>query len=154
MGGLGGAAGGAETLVDGVVFGVDGEQFPAGFCCGSHDEFASSNQDFLVGKSDSAAEFHGFVSGFEADDTDSGGENHFGAGVGGNGEQALAALMDFREGKIFFAELAGEIIGELRSGDGDDFGTMALDLRKEFGEVVAGGEGHDFELFREGFDDV
>jgi hypothetical protein len=44
----GGPAGGAEALVDGVVLGVDGEEFAAGFCGGGHNEFAGGDEDFFV----------------------------------------------------------------------------------------------------------
>src|SRR4029077_10615282 len=66
---------GAETLVDGVVFAVDGEQFPGRFRGGGHDQFTSGDEDFLVGESDSATEFDGFVGGLESNDTDGGGND-------------------------------------------------------------------------------
>jgi hypothetical protein len=51
-----------------------------------------------------------------------------------------------------FAEAAGEFVGELRSGDGNEFGMMMLDLREELVEIAPGGEGEDWELAGEGFD--
>jgi hypothetical protein len=52
-----------------------------------------------------------------------------------------------------FAEAAGDFVGELGSGDGNEFGMMAFNLGEEFVEIGAGGEGEDLELAGEGFDD-
>ena len=143
--------------MDGVVFAVDGEQFPSRFRCGGHDQFACSDEDFLVGESHGAAEFYGFISGFEADYTDGGGEDDFGGRVGADGEHAFAAVVDFGfrlAGLETGHYTAVEFIGEFFIRDGDEFGVVALDLGEEFVQIVAGGEGHDFELIGKGFDDV
>ena len=147
-------AGGAEALVDGVVFGIDGEQFPARLCGGGHDEFAGSDEDFLIGKRDGAAEGDGLVGGFEADNTDRGGDDDVRGGMSAGGEHAFAAVMDGGERReILFFETAREFVGELRGGDGDEFGMMAKDLREESVEIIAGGEDGDAEFVRKGFDD-
>jgi hypothetical protein len=141
-------------LVDGVVFAVDGEQFPAGFGGGGHDKFTGSDEDLFVGESDGAAEFNGFVGGFESNDTDGSGNDDVGAGVSSDGQHALASMMDGGERRdSLFVEAAGEFVGELRSGDGNKFGVVAFDLGEEFVEVGAGGEGEDLELAGERFDD-
>jgi hypothetical protein len=76
---------GTEALVDGVVFAVDGEQFPARFGGRGHDEFTSGDENFFVGESDGAAKFDGFVGGFKSNDTDGGGNNDVGVGVSADG---------------------------------------------------------------------
>ena len=43
---------GAEALVDGVVFAVDGEQHDFVFGDGGHDDFAGGDQDFFIGERD------------------------------------------------------------------------------------------------------
>ena len=140
--------------MDGVVFAVHGEEFLAGLCGGGHDQFTGGDEDFFVGEGHSAAELDCFVGGFEADDTDGGGEDDFGGGMSANGEHAFTAVMDGGERrKICFAKAAGEFAGELFIGYGNYFGMVAQDLREEFVEIGAGGEGHDFELIGEGFDD-
>jgi hypothetical protein len=53
-----------------------------------------------------------------------------------------------------FAEAAGEFVGEFGSGDGDEFGVMALNLGEEFVEIGASGQGEDSELPGEGLDDA
>ena len=86
------------------MFGIDGEQFPARFVGGGHDQFAGSDEDFLVGEGDGASQFYRFVGGFEADDPDSGGEDNFGVAVSGDGKHSLAAMVDGRKRReIFFA---------------------------------------------------
>jgi hypothetical protein len=63
-------------------------------------------------------------------------------------------MVDGGEGSdSLFAKAAGEFVGELRSGDGDKFGMMALDLGEEFVEIGAGGQSDDSELAGEGFND-
>ena len=138
--------------MNGVVFGIDGEQFPSGFSGGSHDEFAGGYEDFFVRESHGASKFYGFVGGFEADDPDGGGEDDFSGGVGSNREHAFGAVVDVRKWS-FSAETRGEVVGELRRCDGNDLGVVAFDLGEEFIEIVAGGQGDDFELIGEGFDD-
>jgi hypothetical protein len=70
-----------------------------------------------------------------------------------DGEHAFAAMVDGGESDSLFAEAARELVGELRGGDGDEFGMVALDLGEEFIEIGAGGEGEDLELAGERFDD-
>ena len=140
--------------MDGVVFAFDGEKIPARFGGSGHDQFSGGDQDFLVGESDSAPEYHGFVGSFEADDTNGGGDDDVGTRMSADGEHAFAAVMDFRERQeILRAELASEFVGEFFIRDGDEFGMMAEDLGEEFVEIVAGSEGGNFELIGERFDD-
>ena len=141
-------------MMYGVVFGIDGQQFPSRLGGGGHDQFASGDEDFFVGESDGAAEFHGFVGGFEANDTDGGGDDDVGVGMRSDGEHAFAAVVDLGQGlEILLPDLAGEFVGELFIGDRDEFGTMAEDLGEEFVKIVAGCERDDFELIGERFDD-
>jgi hypothetical protein len=62
-------------------------------------------------------------------------------------------MVDGGRSDSLFAEAAGEFVGELRSGDGNEFGMMMLDLREELVEIGAGGERKDWELAGERFDD-
>src|ERR1700751_2917020 len=142
-----------EALVDSVVLRINGEQFPARLRGGGHDEFPGNDEDFLVGESDGATELDGFVGGFEADHANRSGDNDIGVGMGGYGEHAFAAVVDGGKWvEILFAEAAGEFIGKLRSGEGDDVGMMAKDLAIELIKIVAGGEGHHVEMIGKRFD--
>jgi hypothetical protein len=145
---------GAEALVDGVVLGIDGEQFPARLRGCGHHEFAGSDEDFLVGEGNGTAELDGFVSGFEADNAYRSGNNYVDVGMGGYGEHAFAAMVDGREGlQILLAEAAGEFIGKFGGGEGDDVGMMAEDLATELIEIVASGKGDHVEMIGERLDD-
>jgi hypothetical protein len=62
-------------------------------------------------------------------------------------------MVDGWRSDSLFVKAAGEFVGELRSGDGNEFRMMMLDLWEELVEIGAGGEGEDLELAREGFDD-
>jgi hypothetical protein len=62
-------------------------------------------------------------------------------------------MVDGWESDSLFAEAAGDFVGEFGSGDGDEFGVMALNLGEEFVEIGASGQGEDSELAGEGFDD-
>jgi hypothetical protein len=148
-----GMSSGAEALVYGVVLAVDGEQFPAGFRSGGHHEFTGGDENFLIGQSDGAAEFHRFVGGFESNNTDGGGNDDVGAGVSADGQHALASMVDGWESDSLFAEAAGDFVGESGNCDGDYLGMMALNLGQEFVEIGASGQGEDSELIGEGFDD-
>lgn len=119
-----------------------------------HDELAGGNEHFLVGESDGAAELESFVGSFEADNANGGGNDNIGAGMSGSGQHAFTTVVNGgKRLKILLAEAASEFRGELRSGDGDDLGMMAKDVATELLEVAASGEGHNFELIGEGFDD-
>ena len=139
--------------MDGVVLAIDGKQFPAGFSGGGHDEFTSGDENFFVGESNGAAEFNGLVGGLEANDADGSGNDDVGAGVNTDGQHALASMVDRGRSDSLLAKAAGEFVGELCSGDGDEFGMMALDLGEELVEIGASREGEDLELAGEGFDD-
>jgi hypothetical protein len=62
-------------------------------------------------------------------------------------------MVDGGRSDSLFPEAAGDFVDELRSGDGNEFGMMMLDLTEELVEIGAGGEGEDLELAGEGFDD-
>jgi hypothetical protein len=62
-------------------------------------------------------------------------------------------MVDSGRSDSLFPEAAGDFVDELRSGDGNEFGMMMLDLREELVEIGSGGEGEDLELAGEGFDD-
>lgn len=99
---------GTQTLVNGVVFGIHGEQFPAGFCGGGHDQFAGSYENFFIGERNGAAKFDRFIGSFEADYADRGREDHVCAGVRGYRSHAFAAVMNFRDRmEILIAQAAG-----------------------------------------------
>src|SRR5262249_51651159 len=118
----------AKTLVNGVVLGVDGEKLFTGGLGGGHDQFAGGDEDFFVGESDGAAEFDGFVGGFETDDTDGGRDDDFGFGMGADGEHAFSAMMDGGQRDRLIAEAGLQFRGFGSVGDGDKLGAMLLDL--------------------------
>ena len=126
--------------MNGVVLGIDGEQFPARLRGGGHDEFASGDEDFFVGERDGAAEGDGLVGSFESHDTDGGGDDDVDAGMGASGEHAFAAVMDGRERREgFFAEAGLEFSGCGGIGNGDKLRAVLFDLREELVEIRAGG---------------
>ena len=45
----------AETLVDSVVFAIDGEEFATGFFGGGHYQFARGHENFFVRERDGFA---------------------------------------------------------------------------------------------------
>ena len=139
--------------MDGIVFAVYGQEGVAGFFYGGHDEFASGDKDFFVGKGDGTAELDGFVGCGETDHTDGGGNYDFGVRVSGDGVHAFLAVMDGRHGDSLFAEPARKFVSLGGVGYGDKFRVVAFDLRNEFVEIRAGGEGQNFELPGERFDD-
>ena len=88
---------GAEALVDGVVFAIDGDDFGAALVGRGDNDFAGGDEDFLIGEGDFFAGLDGFVGGFEADDADSGGDDCVGFGNGGDGFHAFIAKKNFGE---------------------------------------------------------
>src|SRR5262249_14406275 len=143
----------AEALVDGVVFAVDREKLLAFFFGGGHDQFTSGYEDFFVGESGGFAELDGFVRGSQANGADRGGDDDFRLRVRADSEDAFATVMDFRRSNSLLAEAAGEFVSELGVRHGDEFGRVAGDLGNEFVEILARGEGDDFEFPWKGVDD-
>ncbi len=80
---LGGLAA-AHALVDGVVFGVDGEQGYVVLAGCGEDEIAGGDEAFLVGEADGLAGADGGVGGFESGDADDGGDDEVDLGQGGD----------------------------------------------------------------------
>ena len=72
--------------------------------CG-HDHFAGGDQDFFIGQRDVFAELDGFVGGGQADDSDGGGDDDFGVGMGGNAFDAFGAEENFGH-RQFFSQAA------------------------------------------------
>jgi hypothetical protein len=126
--------------MDGVVLAVHGEQFPARLPCGGHDQFARSNENFFVGEGDGAAEFDGFVGGFEAHYTYSGRDNDIGVGMRPDGKHALATVMNRWKREVLCTDAAREVVGERSAADGNHFGTVACNLRKKFIQIGTSGE--------------
>ena len=72
----------AHALVDGVVFGVDGEEGYVVFLCGGDDELAGGYEALLVGEADGFAGADCGVGGFEAGYSDDGGDDEVDFGEG------------------------------------------------------------------------
>ena len=125
--------------MDGVVLGINREQFPTGLRCGRHDEFAGGDENFFVRQCDGAAELHSFLSGFEPDDANRRGNDDIGTGMRTDGEHSLAAMMDCGERlEILFTEAAGKLVGELWGGQRHYLRVIPKNLGIELIEVVAG----------------
>src|SRR6516165_8579595 len=62
------AASAAQTLVDGIVLGVNGEERLALLVSFGDDEVASGDQALLVGYSDGLSRLNSFVGSFESSD--------------------------------------------------------------------------------------
>lgn len=96
-----------------------------------------------------------FVGGGKADDSDSGGDDHFGVGMRGDGVHAFGAEKNggerraFEEGFEFGAEVAGGGFGR----NGDELRTVAGGLFGGERDVGTGGERDDFEAAGIGVDD-
>ena len=137
----------AQALVNGVMFGIDGEELPSRFRRCGHHQFAGSNQDFFVGKSNGPAKFDRFVSGLKADHTDGRGDDDVRIGMRADSKHSSATVMDRRKRLVILgAEETGQFVGEWGSGDRNDFGMVTEDLRDEFVEIIACSEGSYSEL--------
>ena len=92
--------GGSSThgLVDGVVFGVDGEEGDVVFAGGGEDEFAGGYEALLVGEADGLSGADCGVGGFEAGYSDDGGDYEVDFGEGGDVDGAGGAVDDFDAG--------------------------------------------------------
>ena len=115
-----GAAGGGEpdlrtsagvpprmALVDGVVFGVDGEEGDVVLARGGDDELAGGYEALLVGEADGLAGADGGVGGFESGDADDGGDYEVDFGEGGDVDGAGGAVEDFDAGDACGLEAGG-----------------------------------------------
>jgi hypothetical protein len=96
--------------------------------CGSENKVAGGDEALLVGEADGLAAQNGGVRGFQACDTDDGGDDEVGIGMGGDANRAGGPVYDFDAGDAVLAEAGGERVGELLGGDGDDLRTPALAL--------------------------
>ena len=83
----------AETLVDRVVFAVDGQQLATGFFGCGHHQFACGNENFFVRERYGFAKLDGFVGGFKADDANGRGNDDVRFGVGADRQHSFAAVM-------------------------------------------------------------
>ena len=92
----------AEALVDGVVFGVDGEKRLALAAGLGGDELSGGDQALFVGEADGFSGADGGVGGFESGDADDGGDDEIGVGMGGDADGAGGAVDDFGGGRIQF----------------------------------------------------
>src|SRR5205823_8757798 len=88
----------AHALVDGVVFGVDGEEGDVVFFGGGDDEFAGGYQALLVGEADGLTGAGCGVGGFEAGYSDDGGDDEVYFGEGGDLDGAGGAVEDLDVG--------------------------------------------------------
>lgn len=130
----------AETLVDGIVLAIDGQErlaLAAGF---GGDEFAGHNQTFLIGQADGFASFDGLESGFEAGDADDGADDEIDIGMGGDADGSGCAVEDFGAGQSGGAKFSAEGVGRGFAGYGDDLGLPAQSLIADRLEIVAGGQ--------------
>jgi len=119
----------AQALVHGVVFAVDGKEFAACFFGGGHDQFAGSDQNFFIGERHGLAEFHGFIGGFQSDYANGGGNDNLGTRKGRDCLHSFAPVVNAGQRRdAFGAEALGKFVGFLRVGNGNNIGTVALDL--------------------------
>ena len=148
----GGAA--AHALVDGVVFGVDGQEGDVMFLCGGDDELAGGDEALLVGEADGFAGTDCRVGGFEAGHSDYCGDDEVDFGEGRDVDAARGAVEDFDVGDACGFQACG--LGSARQlfgGEGDDFGAPAEALGVGHVDVAAGGEGDDLVAVGEGLAD-
>ena len=149
---LGGGAA-AHALMDGVVLGVDGEEGDVAVAGGGDDELAGGDEALLIGEADGLAGEHGGVGGFEAGDTDDGGDDEVDLGQGGDGDGAGGAVEDFDAGEVNGVKAGAKIGRESFRRDGDDARAPAPALVEGGIEVVAGGEGDGLVAIGEGLAD-
>src|SRR5581483_6666895 len=84
----------AQTLVDGVVFAINGEQ---GFALTAHlgsKQFTSGHQAFLVGETDRFASLHRLISCFETGHPNNRTDHEINFRVGGYSDRARSSVGD------------------------------------------------------------
>ena len=64
----------AQTLVDGVMLAVNGQQRDSMPGDSGHDDFSGGNENFFIGERDALPVLNCLVSGWQADDADGGGD--------------------------------------------------------------------------------
>jgi len=129
-----------QTLMDGVVFAVDGEDGDVALLGGSGEDFASGDHAFLVGESDGLAGEDGGVGGFESGDADDGGDNKISFWQCRAGDSAGGAVDDLNSGDASLGEAMGERGGQLFSGHRNQAWTPARSLVKGSVDILAGGQ--------------
>ena len=143
----------AHGLVDCVVFGVYGKEGGVMFGSGGEDEFAGGDEAFLIGEADGLARTDCGVGGFEAGDSDDGGDNEVNFRESCDAHGAGRAVDDFDAGDSGVEEARGEMGGELLGGERDDAGAPAFALGEGGIDVTPGGERDDLIAIREAFAD-
>ena len=145
---------GAQALMDGVVFAIDGKEFDSGPARRGHYDFAGCDQNFLIRKRYLLAGLYGGVSCLEADHADGCGNQDGGRGMRGHRQHAFGAMLNLRQ----FREASGaqaldKPCGCFGRGDRNEFRAVARNLLGQFLDVVACGQGHDAETAGHGFHD-
>src|ERR1700674_1809505 len=107
-----------QTLVDSVVFAVDGQErltLAASFC---GDELSGYNKTLFVGEADRLTGADSFVGCLEAGDAHDGADYEIDVGMSGNADGAGGAVDDLDFGEPRGAELGTEGFGILLIGQG------------------------------------
>ena len=143
----------AHGLMDGVVFGVDGEESYIVLAGGGDDELAGGYEALLVGEAYGLAGTDCCVGGFESGDADDGGDYEVDLGQGGYADGTGGAVDYFNAGDGFGFEAGLELGGEGFGGEGDCFGAPAEALGEGDIEVAARCEGDDLVAVGEGLAD-
>ena len=129
----------AGHLVDGVVLGVDGQQYCVMLASGGEDEIAGGDEAFFVGEADGFAGEDGSVGGFEASDADDGRDDEVSLRQCGHAYGACSAVDDLRENGFGF-EARGKLRGEFLSGQRDNLWTPAQALCEGGIHIGTGGK--------------
>ncbi len=130
----------AHGLMDGVVFGVDGEESYVVLAGCGEDEFAGGYEALLVGEADGLAGADCGVGGFEAGYSDYRRDDEVDLRECGCVDASGGAVDYFDVAQACGFEESFEGSGELFGGDGDELWTPALALGEGGIEVCAGGE--------------
>ena len=132
------AATAAHSLVNRIVFAVDGQQRLALSAGLGRDQVAGGDQTFLVGQADRLAGLDRFVSGLESGDTDDGADHKIGVGMSRDPDRSSRPVHHFDRASQsslvqFVLNLAGGVGGRHRQ----DLRTPAPRLLEGELDVVA-----------------
>src|SRR6516162_3754085 len=141
----------AQTLMDGVVFAVDGQQRLALLEGSGGDELAGGDQTFLVREAENLAGFDSLIGGFESGDAHDGAHDEVDLRVRGDPDCAGRAVDDFDVAEAAGSEFLADLVGALFVGKRENAGLPADGLLEGRLDIGAGGEGHDFKSVGIGF---
>jgi len=144
-----------EALEDGVVLGVDGEEFDVVLARGGHDELAGEDEDFLGSEREVFAGGDRGERGFEAGGADDRDEDDVGLGERREFDEAGEAAVEFRAGRERAGVgrgFRGGVGAIVKDGDVRDL-EVAGDLRESL-VVLAGGDADELKFVAVGGDDA